>query len=48
MGEVAKGENCIAWCEMPQAFRIGADYLLQRIERKGGWYANEDIRVYAC
>lgn len=45
VGEGAKGENWIAWHEIPLAFRVGPDSFLQRIQRRGGWYENEDIKI---
>lgn len=47
IGESGNNENWIQWKEMPRQFRVGYDYALRRIQKKGGWYANEDMRISA-
>ncbi len=37
--------NQIGWKEIPKEFCVGPDYSLQRIQRKGAWFPNEDIRI---
>ena len=47
VGDVSEEGNWIRWKEMPLQFRVGPDWCLRRIQKKGGWYPNEDMRIGA-